>query len=352
MRPYHFLKPILFTIPPESAHSIVHQTGRYLERTRAPAVLRRYFAVQDERLAVSVFNTKFSNPVGVAAGFDKNAMIPDVLGGCGFGHVEIGGVTAEAQEGNPRPRLFRLPADEALINRMGFNNDGADVIAHRLGNRMPPTVPIGVNIGKSKSASPAQAPADYRYTYEKLAPYGDFFVVNVSSPNTPGLRKLQQREQLDRIVCELLDAGAEPLLVKLSPDLSREAIRSVMEVVDERDLDGIIATNTTVQRPDSLRHHNRIQSGGLSGQPLTTTATDIVRFVAQQTSVPIIGVGGIASADEAYERIRAGASLVQLYTGLVYEGPGIAKRINQGLLTRLEADGFDSVEDAVGVDIE
>lgn len=352
MRPYDLLKPVLFSLSPETAHRFVHGTGKHIDGTVIADQLRHRYAVEDERLAVSVFGARFGNPVGVAAGFDKNAHIPDLLGALGFGHVEIGGVTAEAQEGNPRPRLFRLPPDEALINRMGFNNDGADRIADRLAHRSPPNIPIGVNIGKSKSASATQAPADYRYTYERLAPHGDFFVVNVSSPNTPGLRKLQQRDQLDRIITELQAADASPLLVKLSPDLTEAAISDVLSVVEERNLDGVIATNTTTDRPDTLRHPNRVQSGGLSGKPLTDRATTVVRFVARETDVPVIGVGGIASADDAYERIRAGASLVQLYTGLVYEGPSLANRINRGLLDRLERDGFESVSEAVGADLE
>ena len=351
MRPYHLLKPGLFALPPETAHSLVHWAGSLIEGTSLPERARHHLVVEDDRLAVEVFGTHFDNPVGVAAGFDKNAYIPDVLGALGFAHVEIGGITAKPQAGNPRPRLFRLPEDEALINRMGFNNEGADRIATRLGTRTPPAVPIGVNIGKTKAVPPSFAPDDYRYTYERLAPFGDFFVVNVSSPNTPGLRALQQRDQLDRIVTELLDAGAAPLLVKLSPDLSKQAISDVIDVVEERSLDGIIATNTTIDRPDTLAGKHRVQSGGLSGQPLTNRATEIVRYVASETHVPVIGVGGIASADEAYERIRAGASLVQLYTGLIYEGPRLASRMNRGLLSRLERDGFDTIEEAVGVDL-
>jgi dihydroorotate dehydrogenase len=244
-----------------------------------------------------------------------------------------------------------LPEDEALVNRMGFNNEGADRVGERLDRDPLPDVPVGINIGKSKSTPLEEAPDDYLYTYERVANAGDYFVVNVSSPNTPGLRELQNREALERILGTLDDAGADPLLVKLSPDLPEPAVEDALGVVDDLDLDGVIATNTTTSRPDSLGSHNRAERGGLSGKPVESLATERIRFVAERTDVPVIGVGGISDAAGAYEKIRAGASLVQLYTGLVYEGPSLARDINEGLLELLERDGFGSVAAAVGADL-
>lgn len=350
MRAYDAVKPLLFGLPPETAHSIVHSILGTAQETATASVVARRYRVDDRRLSTTVFGCEFSNPVGVAAGFDKNAEIPSALAGLGFGHVEVGGVTAERQPGNPRPRLFRLSEDRALINRMGFNNHGANAVGARLA-RARVDVPVGVNIGKSKSTPLPEAADDYRYTYERVASGGDYFVVNVSSPNTPGLRELQDRAHLEHILGTLTDAGASPLLVKLSPDLTDAATEEALAVVDDLGLDGIITTNTTTDRPDSLRSINRAETGGLSGDPIEERATRAVRFVAQRTDTPVIGVGGVSDAAGAYAKIRAGASLVQLYTGLIYEGPSIARDINRGLLKLLERDGFDSIEDAVGVDI-
>jgi dihydroorotate dehydrogenase len=347
---YDFCKPALFALPAETAHRATHRVMRAVQSTPVETAVRNHYRVIDDRLRVEAFGQSFETPVGVAAGFDKNAEVPSFLTALGFGHVEIGGVTAERQPGNPRPRMFRLPEDEAIINRMGFNNHGADAIGSRLDTADLPEAPLGVNIGKSKSAPLDTAPEDYRYTYERVADAGDYFVVNVSSPNTPGLRSLQKRESLEAILGELKDAGAAPLLVKLSPDLADEAIEEALAVVDDLDLDGVIATNTTTERPASLRNPKKAERGGLSGAPLENEATRQVAFIAERTDVPVVGVGGVDSAEAAYRKIRAGASLVQLYTGLVYEGPGLARDINEGLLDLLERDGFDSVEDAVGAD--
>lgn len=360
---YDVAKPLLFRLPPETAHWLVKTGLRAVQGTPGADVLGGRYCLDDDRLAVRAFGLEFPNPVGVAAGFDKNAEIPRGLAALGFGHVEVGGVTAEAQAGNPRPRLFRLPDDRALINRMGFNNDGADAVGPRLSPGRLPDVPVGVNIGKSKSAPLESAEEDYRYTFERVSGRaredtdkagaeggGDYFVVNVSSPNTPGLRELQNREHLRRILGTLRDAGASPLLVKLSPDLTEAAIEDALAVVDELDLDGIVAVNTTTDRPEGLTNPNRAEEGGLSGAPIEGRATDTVRFVAERTDAPVIGVGGVFTAEDAYRKIRAGASLVQLYTGLVYEGPAIAREINHGLLELLDEDGFESVEAAVGAD--
>jgi dihydroorotate dehydrogenase len=350
MHAYDLLKPLLFRLPAESTHNAVHALLDSVQHTPVERALAARYTVDDDRLRTTVFGCDFPNPVGMAAGFDKNAEIPRALAQLGFGHVEIGGVTADSQDGNPRPRLFRLPEDGAFINRMGFNNHGADRIGKRL-SRTRASVPVGVNIGKSKATPLDEAAADYRYSFERCTA-GDYFVVNVSSPNTPGLRDLQHREHLEHILGTLRDAGAHPLLVKLSPDLTADAIEEALAVVNEMALDGVIATNTTTERPASLRSENRTEEGGLSGKPLEARATQAVRFVAERTDVPVIGVGGVSSADGAYRKILAGASLVQLYTGLIYRGPAIARDINRGLLALLERDGFESIEDAVGADLD
>ncbi|PSP88652.1 dihydroorotate dehydrogenase (quinone) [Halobacteriales archaeon QS_4_69_34] len=353
MNAYDALKPLLFRLPAETAHGLVHRGLATIQDTPLAAALAARYGVADDRLRVDAFGHEFPNPVGVAAGFDKNAAIPGALSSLGFGHVEVGGVTAEPQAGNPRPRLFRLPEDRALVNRMGFNNHGADRIGTRLSRvRGRVDCPIGVNLGKSKATPLADAAADYVYSYERCGADGDYFVVNVSSPNTPGLRELQTREHLEGIVGALIEAGASPLLVKLSPDLPEPAIEEALAVVAAFDLDGVVATNTTVERPASLRSPNRVETGGLSGAPIEARATRMVGFVAERTDVPVIGVGGVATPEGAYRKIRAGASLVQLYTGLVYRGPSIAREINRGLLALLERDGFGSVEAAVGADLD
>jgi len=351
MNAYDLLKPALFSLPPETAHRLTHRVLRAAQDTPAESALRRRNAVADDRLGTEVFGCSFPNPVGVAAGFDKNAELPRILAALGFGHVEVGGVTAEAQPGNPRPRMFRLKADRALVNRMGFNNEGADAVGDRLDREPAPDVPLGINVGKSKTTPLDDAPDDYLYTYERVARAGDYFVVNVSSPNTPGLRSLQDREALEAILGTLDDAGAAPLLVKLSPDLPRPAVEEALAVVDDLDLDGVIAANTTTARPETLRSPHGAERGGLSGEPIEATATAQVRFIAERTDVPVIGVGGVSDAEGAYEKIRAGASLVQLYTGLVYEGPSLAREINRGLLDLLDRDGLDDVADAVGADL-
>ena len=347
---YDVCKPLLFRLPPETAHRLVHASLRSFQRTPLLGPVSRRFTVDDDRLVTTAFGQRFHNPVGVAAGFDKNSEIPRALAALGFGFVEVGGVTAVPQSGNPRPRLFRLPADEALINRMGLNNEGAETIGQRL-NELDAPVPVGVNIAKSEHVSPADAPADYRRTYEQVTG-ADFFVVNISCPNSQGFAELQNRESLAAILDELTTAGAAPLLVKLSPDLPPPAVDDALSLVSEFGVDGVVATNTTTSRPASLRSPHRAEKGGLSGRPIEREATEMVRYVARRVDVPVVGVGGVATAEDAYRKIRAGASVVQLYTGLVYRGPTIARDINRGLLALLEQDGFDHVEEAVGVDTE
>ncbi|WP_396611231.1 quinone-dependent dihydroorotate dehydrogenase [Haloferax sp. S1W] len=351
MNPYYLAKPLLFSLPPETAHGTIHGLLRAVRGTPVESLLERQFRVEDPRLETTAFGLDFPNPVGVAAGFDKNAEVPTVLGALGFGHVEVGGVTAKPQSGNPRPRMFRLPEDEAIINRMGLNNDGADVVGRRLQAGPRADIPVGVNLALSEVTPTEDAPEDYLYTYERVADGSDYVVVNVSCPNSEGFRDLQNRDSLEAILGTLVDAGADPLLVKLSPDLPDPAIEDALEVVDDLSLDGIIASNTTTTRPDSLENPNQAERGGLSGKPIEGHATDLIRFIAERTDVPIVGVGGVSDADGAYQKIRAGASMVQLYTGLVYEGPSIARDINRGLIEHLERDGFDSIDDAVGVDL-
>jgi len=349
-RLYDAARPLLFRLPPETAHRLAHAGLRGLQQTPLLGPVADRYTVDDDRLETTVFGRSFPSPVGVAAGFDKNAQLPPALSALGFGFVEVGGVTAESYGGNPRPRMFRLPEDEALVNRMGLNNEGATAVGDRLA-RLDVDVPVGVNIAKSEHVSPEDAPADYRRTYEQVTD-ADLFVVNVSCPNSDGFAALQSYESMAAILSELVDAGASPLLVKLSPDLSESAVADAVSLVRELGLDGVVATNTTTERPQTLESPHRAETGGLSGRPIEARATEMVRYVSRRVNVPVIGVGGVSTAEDAYRKLRAGAQLVQLYTGLVYRGPGIAREINRGLLDLLEADGFDSAEAAIGVDIE
>ena len=347
---YDIAKPLLFRLPAETAHTAGHTALKLAQQTPVRRALAARYTVDDERLRTEAFGQQFPNPVGVAAGFDKNAEVPAALAALGFGFVEVGGVTADPQTGNARPRMFRLREDEGIINRMGLNNEGADVVGQRLAET-DVDIPVGVNIAKSEHVAPADAPADYLETYERVATGADFFVVNVSCPNSQGFEELQNRESMAAIFGTLVDAGASPLLIKLSPDLPEPAMEDALSIVEEFDLDGVVATNTSTDRPASLRSPNRTEGGGLSGKPIEARATETVRFVAERVDVPVVGVGGVSTAEDAYRKIRAGASLVQLYTGLVYRGPSIAREINEELLELLERDGFDSVQDAVGADL-
>lgn len=297
-----------------------------------------------------VFGLRFANPVGLAAGFDKNGVAVPALAALGFGHIEIGTVTRHAQPGNPRPRLFRLPADEALINRMGFNNQGAEAVALRLArlpHRAPGAAPLGISLGKSKITPLDDAVADYLGSLELLYPFGDYFAVNISSPNTPGLRALQERDRLDALLAALTArlrdyatrdhrAAPKPLLVKVAPDLDDAALDEVVEVCLARGASGLIAVNTTISR-DGLSVQTpttlRAETGGLSGRPLRARAVAVVRFLAAQggARLPVIGCGGVFTADDARRLLDAGAALVQLYTGFIYEGPSVARRITHSL---------------------
>ncbi|MGM1058057.1 quinone-dependent dihydroorotate dehydrogenase [Saccharothrix sp. Mg75] len=318
----------------------VHETTLGLLAAVSPAakVVKRRPALRR-----TVFGVTFPNPVGLAAGLDKNGRALPAWGALGFGFVEVGTVTRHPQPGNPGPRLFRLRGSDAIINRMGFNNDGAQALADRLDRLGPLSVPLGISLGKSKVTPVEEAVEDYRASLRALYRHGDYFAINISSPNTPGLRSLQDRGALTELLSGLDEAARElagpaprkPILVKIAPDLTDEAIGEVLEVCAAHDVSGLIATNTTLSR-DGLAPADRAlahEAGGLSGRPLTERAREVVRFVSRQTDgkLPIIGVGGIASADDAERMLDAGASLLQVYTGFIYEGPGLVRRINRAL---------------------
>ncbi|GAB6933347.1 quinone-dependent dihydroorotate dehydrogenase [Calditerricola satsumensis] len=359
---YEWVKPLLFRLDPETAHEWTVRALAAAQRVPgALAALSRAFAVSDTRLSVRRWGLRFPNPVGLAAGFDKNAAVFPALAALGFGFVEVGTLTPRPQPGNPRPRLFRLPEDEAVINRMGFNNRGAEAAARSLA-RHARTVPIGVNIGKNKDTPNEAAVDDYRRCLRALYAHGDYFVVNVSSPNTPGLRALQHAEALARLLEGVLDearalaretgAPPKPILVKLAPDLDDGLMREIARAALDQGVAGFVATNTTVDRSGLNSRAHAHEAGGLSGRPLEKRATEAVRLLYRATEgrVPIIGVGGVFDGAGAYAKIRAGASLVQVYTGLIYRGPAIARRINRELLALLQRDGLSSLEEAVGAD--
>ncbi len=305
-------------------------------------VVRRVYAFEDDRLERSVFGLHFKNPVGLAAGFDKNGAHFRTMAALGFGCIEVGTVTPRPQPGNPQPRLFRLKKDEALINRMGFNNDGVDALVQNLQQPRPAGLIIGGNIGKNKDTPNERAAEDYAICFEKLFPYVDYFVVNVSSPNTPGLRELQDKKPLTQLLQTLQDLNrqkpaSKPILLKIAPDLTDAQLDDIVEIVQTTGIAGVIATNTTVSREGLKNNTEAIGAGGLSGQPLRARATEVIRYLREKSgeTLVIIGVGGIASAEDAIEKLEAGASLVQIYTGLIYEGPMLVKRINKGLAAHL-----------------
>lgn len=300
-------------------------------------------------LASRVFGLAFPNPMGLAAGFDKNGEALGALHALGFGFVEIGSVTPRPQPGNPRPRLFRLTEDRAVINRMGFNNHGAERVAERV-RRSARRGLLGVNLGANKDS--ADRIADYESGLRSFAGLADFFVINVSSPNTPGLRDLQGAEALDALLGRLSALKTAPLLLKIAPDLSPGDPETIAEAACRHGIDGLVVSNTTTARPPELKSRHASESGGLSGAPLFARSTDLIATMHRLTGggVPIIGVGGVSSGKDAYAKIRAGASLVELYTAMVYEGPGIVGQIKTDLARLLKADGFSSVAEAVGAD--
>jgi dihydroorotate dehydrogenase len=358
---YHsLLRPLLFRLPPETAHELGLQA-----LSSAPGIVKRLAGHAPDEYTfgnLKRFGLSFFNPVGLAAGFDKDGIALQGLAALGFGHIEAGTVTYHPQPGNPRPRLFRLPEDHALINRAGFNNRGAVAFAEQVSKYRPNCI-LGVSIGKSKIVPIEDAVSDYLLSFETVYPVADYIAVNVSSPNTPGLRSLQEAEQLRSLLKVLQQRNRElsghqntprPLLVKLSPDLSDQDLEAIVEVVQSTGTAGIIATNTTIARNHLQTAPERVNAcgdGGLSGAPLSKRSCEMIAKLFRLTrgTIPLIGVGGIFNAQDAWDKITAGASLVQLYTGFIYEGPGIANEINRGLSSLLTREGFQSLDDAVGI---
>lgn len=335
----YLIKPILFLGDPEWIHYFVFGLIRWIHKIPGlPFLIRSLYQVNDPRLEREVFGIRFKNPVGLAAGFDKDAKLYQELSNFGFGFIEIGTLTPKGQDGNPKKRLFRLPQDEGLINRMGFNNEGVAAAIPRLQKNKH--IIIGGNIGKNKITPNEKAVEDYIQCFKTLYPFVDYFVVNVSSPNTPNLRALQEKKPLTDLLNTLqkLNQATEklkPILLKIAPDLTEEQLLDIIEIVQVTNTDGVIATNTTLSR-EGLQSPNKSETGGLSGKPLSHRSTDVIRFLSKKSNnaFPIIGVGGIHSPEDALEKIKAGASLVQLYTGFVYEGPGVVKRINKFLMNQ------------------
>ena len=333
------LRPLFFCFDPEKVHYFTFSLIRSLSKIPGFAsISRSLYLVDDKRLETEVFGLKFKNPVGLAAGFDKDAKLYDELSNFGFGFIEIGTLTPVGQEGNPKKRLFRLKEDSAIINRMGFNNGGVKEAVERL--KKNKGVLIGGNIGKNKLTPNEDATSDYEICFEALFDYVDYFVVNVSSPNTPNLRELQEKEPLKQLLNTLQNKNLakpkqKPILLKIAPDLTDSQLLDIIEIVNETKIAGVIATNTTLSR-EGLQSENKSEMGGLSGKPLTSRSTEVIRFLSEKSnkSFPIIGVGGIHTAKDALEKLDAGASLVQLYTGFIYEGPALVKAINKEILKR------------------
>ena len=330
------IRPLLFLFDPEKVHYFTFSLIRFFNKIGFGSLFKAIYEVKDARLEREVFGIKFKNPVGLAAGFDKDAKLYQELSNFGFGFIEIGTLTPVGQEGNPKKRLFRLKEDNAIINRMGFNNGGVLEAVERL--KKNNGVLIGGNIGKNKVTPNEDAVNDYEICFEALFPYVDYFVVNVSSPNTPNLRALQEKEPLKKLLQtlennKLQTINHKPILLKIAPDLTDEQLLDIIEIVNETKIAGVIATNTTLSR-EGLQSENKAEMGGLSGKPLTKRSTEVIRFLSEKSnkSFPIIGVGGIHSAEDAIEKLEAGASLVQLYTGFIYEGPQLIKDINKRIL--------------------
>lgn len=337
----HFLRPVLFLIDAEKVHHLVFRLLAFCGKLPGVKSLwQTVFQYKHTQLERNLLGIHFKNPVGLAAGFDKDAKLVDELSSFGFGFIEIGTVTPRPQPGNDKPRLFRLKADQALVNRMGFNNGGVAAAAERLKKRSSPVI-VGGNIGKNKLTPNEQAFDDYAACVDALHPYVDYFVVNVSSPNTPGLRELQEKEPLRKLLADVKSLtqtkpNPKPVLLKIAPDLSPSQLDDIVEILQQTRTDGVIATNTTVSR-DNLRtpksELDRIGNGGLSGKPLTDRSNEVIRYLRTKlgATYPIIGVGGVMTPIDAVEKIKAGADLVQIYTGFIYEGPGLVKRINRAL---------------------
>jgi dihydroorotate dehydrogenase len=357
---YQLIRAFLFLFDEEAIQRRVATFGHWLGRSPFLDWVKAAYKKDYPSLHTTVAGLNFSSALGVAAGFDKPAQLLPILSALGFSAVEVGTVTPEPQPGNPAPRLFRLPKDQALINRMGFNSEGVASLVKKLRSK-PDGLILGVNIGKNKITPNELAAQDYQKAFGAVANYADYVTINISSPNTPGLRELQDKNSLRVILngVQALNRQREhptPVFLKIAPDLTDGQLDGIVEIVRESGIAGIIATNTTIVRgglKTSAEEIKKIGNGGLSGPALKTRATQIIAYLYRKSSgtIPIIGVGGIASADDAYEKIRAGASLVQMYTAIVYEGPGVAKKINAGLTRLLERDGFKSIAEAVGTKV-
>lgn len=357
------LRPLLFRLSAEKAHHLtIFALGMAQKIPGGLSLLKMLYGVEKHtELKVKLGGIEYPNPIGLAAGLDKNAVAVGSFSSIGFGFLEVGTITPKAQPGNPLPRLFRLPSDKAIINRMGFNNVGAEQMAANLQAAKPYRIPVAVNIGKNKDTANEEAVNDYRTCIRHLYAEGDFFVVNISSPNTPGLRNLQHGEDLRNLLEAVKDetsiqrkrhgGNEKPIWVKISPDVSTEELRYMVETIVQSGIFGVIATNTTLSR-DGIQHKNAAEAGGLSGKPLTSRSTDVIRQIYQQTDgkLPIIGCGGIFTAEDAYAKIRAGASLIEVYSALIYDGPSLIKRLNKGLIQLLHKDGFTHISQAVGAD--
>ena len=339
---YKFLiKPILFLFNPEWVHYTVFSTLKIIHWIPGMGrLIRRLYQVKDQRLERKLFGLTFPNPVGLAAGFDKDAKLYQELSNFGFGFIEIGTLTPKPQPGNHKKRLFRLPEDNGLINRMGFNNEGVEKAIERL--KKNKGILIGGNIGKNKITSNDEAVSDYVKCFDALFPHVDYFAVNVSSPNTPNLRALQDKEPLQLLLQTLKDLNLKkntpkPILLKIAPDLTESELLDIIDIITSVNIDGVIATNTTLSR-EGLKSPNKNEAGGLSGKPLTDRSTDVIRFLHEKSNntFPIIGVGGIHSPQDALDKLSAGASLVQLYSGFVYEGPSVVKKINKAILNNTQ----------------
>lgn len=360
------VKPIFFKMDPETAHHVT--IGGLQAMGKMPggtSLLSMMYGVRETpELSMDLWGIRFPNPIGLAAGLDKNGQAVRAFSSIGFGFIEVGTVTPKPQPGNELPRLYRLPQDEALINRMGFNNLGAAYLAKQLDHLRrlkQQRIPIALNIGKNKLTSNETATDDYIACIRILYPYGDFFVVNISSPNTPDLRKLQHGDELRQLleaVTQEMDVQKEkyqrqlPILIKIAPDLGDDELEQVVDTISKSRISGIIATNTTINR-DGLTHQNSREIGGLSGKPLTKRSTEVIRSIYKLTEgrMPIIGSGGVFTAEDAYEKIKAGASLVEIYTALIYRGPGVNQEITRGLSRLLKRDGFKHISEAIGVEV-
>jgi dihydroorotate dehydrogenase len=342
----YILKPIFFLFSPEGIHHFVFSTLKFLCAVPGlSSLMRGLYLVEDSSLQVKLLGLTFPNPVGLAAGFDKDAKLFDELACLGFGFIEVGTVTPLAQSGNPKPRMFRLTEDEGLINRMGFNNEGVEAMVTRLRKRKNKTIVIGGNIGKNKITGNTDAVSDYEKCFDTLFPWVDYFVVNVSSPNTPNLRELQDKEPLKKLLEHIMKLNAatgkpKPVLLKIAPDLNESQLEDIASITRETGISGIVATNTTISRTGLKTTEQKVSvmgAGGLSGKPLTKVSLSVVSSLRSKLgpAVPIIGVGGIHSPEDALNMLKAGANLVQLYTGFIYEGPALPRRINKCLLKNI-----------------